>query len=120
FTVTTHRLNHPGVSSGFRVQYGDSVFAYVSDVAPSRDILMAEALPWGTTHQQDLDKLYENQVRLAEGADVVVYDTFFTPEQYSERKHWGHSTAEDGIKLCQDAGARNLFFFHHNPEIPDT
>ena len=119
FQVTVYRLNHPGISAGFRVTYKNQVFAYVTDVAPSRDILMAEFLPGDLTTQENLRHLYENQLRLAEGAEVVVYDTFFTPEQYQERKHWGHSTAEDGVALCQEAGAKNLFFFHHNPEYPD-
>ena len=120
FTVTARRLNHPGIAAGFRVQYGENVFAYVSDVAPSRDILMADTLPWSETQSGDLKRLYENQLHLARNADVVVYDTFFTPQQYQERKHWGHSTAEDGIQLCREAQAKNLFIFHHNPEISDA
>ncbi len=116
FRVTTRRLNHPGVSSGFRVEYQQAVFAYVSDVSPA-EILVAEQLEG--SEQEMLDHLDRNQYRLAEGADMVVYDTMFTPAEYAERKHWGHSTPEHGIEVCQRCEAGSLFLFHHNPDTSD-
>lgn len=117
FRVTTRRLNHPGITSGYRVERGGLVVAYLCDVAPS-DLLLGDPRP-GVSEQAFLRELYENQVLLAEGADVVLYDTFFTPQEYAERRHWGHSSLEDGLEVCRRAGARNLFMFHHNPERSD-
>ena len=119
FRVTSRRLNHPGVSGGFRIEQGKAVFAYICDVAPSRDLLMAEKLPWGLPGDAALKRLYQNQLALAEGADLVVYDTFFTPTQYEQCKHWGHSTLNDGIEACLEGGAHNLAMFHHNPDLTD-
>lgn len=118
FRVRLQRLNHPGVCSGFRVQAGDLSLAYVCDVAPSRDHLMAE---WAGAPPREaaLKLLYENQLRLADGADVMIYDTFFTPEQYRERSHWGHSTLEDGLEVQQQSLAGELVMFHHNAEMDD-
>jgi len=118
FQVTTHRLNHPGITSGYRLERNGLVLAYICDVAPSRDMLLGDPCP-GMSEQDCLRHLFENQLRLADGADVVVYDTFFTPAEYAERRHWGHSTLEDGLEVCRLAGARNLFMFHHNPERDD-
>ncbi|MGE0495725.1 MAG: MBL fold metallo-hydrolase [Vulcanimicrobiota bacterium] len=117
FKVMCLRLNHPGVSTGFRVETSEGVFAYVSDVAPSRDLLMAEYLEGD--EQELLARLYDNQLRLADGADMVVYDTMFTPQEYRERKHWGHSTPDDGIEVCLRCKSSSLFLFHHNPEMTD-
>lgn len=119
FRVSCLRLNHPGISAGFRVECGGAVFAYVCDVAPSRDLLLAEYLDVNLPEGQLLDRLYENQLKLAERADFVVYDSMFTPEQYKDRKHWGHSTTEDGVEVCMRAQARAMFMFHHNPERTD-
>jgi len=118
FRILTHRLNHPGVSSGYRLERDGFVLAYVCDVSPSRDLLLATSRP-GLSEEAFLKELFENQVRLAEGADLVIYDTFFTPKEYTERPHWGHSTLEDGLEICRLAGADHLFMFHHNPERGD-
>lgn len=118
FKISNYRLNHPGVTCGYRVEADGGVIAYVSDVAPSRDLLLAEGLP-DNRESYWLRELYENQLKLANEADIVVYDTFFTPEWYAQRKHWGHSTAEDGIEVTRYAAGKNLFMFHHNPERTD-
>ncbi len=118
FRVTTRRLNHPGITSGYRLERQGLVLAYLCDVAPSRDMLLGDPCP-GMSEQAWLRQLFENQLLLAEGADVVIYDTFFTPAEYAERRHWGHSTLEDGLEVCRLAGARSLFMYHHNPERSD-
>ncbi|MBI3928022.1 MAG: hypothetical protein HY319_20940, partial [Armatimonadetes bacterium] len=118
FRVSCRRLNHPGITAGFRIEHGDDVVAYVSDVAPSRDLLLAEHVGSGS-EETILECLYENQLALADRATVVIYDTFFTPDAYQERKHWGHSTTQDAVEACKRAGARHLFLFHHNPDRND-
>lgn len=118
FKVRNYRLNHPGITCGYRVEADGGVVAYICDVAPSRDMLLAEGLP-DRRESYWLRELYENQLKLANQADVVIYDTFFTPEWYYQRKHWGHSTVEDGVEVCRYASARHLFMYHHNPERTD-
>lgn len=118
FRVTTWQLNHPGITSGYRIEREGAVVAYVTDVAPSRDMLLADPVP-GLSENAFLGRLFENQLRLADGADAVIYDTFFTPEEYAERRHYGHSTLQDAVEICRLAGARNLFMFHHSPERSD-
>jgi ribonuclease BN (tRNA processing enzyme) len=58
-------------------------------------------------------------VRLCEGADLVIYDTQFTPEEYLSRPHWGHSCPEDAIEIARAAGAKSVVLFHHAPERTD-
>ena len=59
-------------------------------------------------------------VRLCEGADLVIYDTMFTPEDYERYPHYGHSRPGDALDVCRDAGARRLVLFHHAPERSDA
>ncbi len=58
--------------------------------------------------------------RLCEGADLVIYDTMFTPEEYRRLPHYGHSRPSDAIEICREAGARRLALFHHAPERSDA
>ena len=59
-------------------------------------------------------------VRLCEGADLVIYDTMFTPEDYQRMPHYGHSRPADAVGVCREAGVRQLALFHHAPERTDN
>ena len=41
--------------------------------------------------------------RSREGADLLIYDTQFTPEEYQLRPHWGHSRPDDAIEIAREA-----------------
>jgi ribonuclease BN (tRNA processing enzyme) len=58
-------------------------------------------------------------VRLCEGCDLVIYDTMFTPNEYRDRPHYGHSTPDDAVEIAREAGAKQLALFHHAPERSD-
>jgi ribonuclease BN (tRNA processing enzyme) len=62
--------------------------------------------------------------RLAEGADVLIYDSQYTPEEYAgergpSRVGWGHSTFEAGARLAHSAGVARYVLFHHDPRRSD-
>ena len=61
---------------------------------------------------------------LARGADVLVYDAQYLPEEYAgtvgmSRVGWGHSTYEAGALLAKAAGVGKLVLFHHDPTRTD-
>ncbi|MEO2006583.1 MAG: TIM barrel protein, partial [Candidatus Poribacteria bacterium] len=41
-----------------------------------------------------------------EGADLVVYDSTYTDEEFPKFVNWGHSTWQEGVRLCDAAGAK--------------
>ena len=99
--IHTARLNHPGRASGYRVEYGGRTICYVTDT---------EHTP-GT--------LDERIRELIQGADLVIYDSTYTDEEYALHEGWGHSTWQEGIRLCDAAGAKTLAAFHHDPAHDD-
>ena len=126
--VSCTRLNHPWVAIAYRLECEGAVLAYVTDTAPFRDILIEEEFirqpprPGDPLKPEDaakLDAMRAGVVRLCEGADLVIYDTQFTRDEYLMRPHWGHSTADDAIEIAQAAGARQLALFHYAPERSD-
>jgi len=57
---------------------------------------------------------------LAAGADILINDAQYTPEQLaSTRRGWGHSTWLEGVHLARSAQAKTLVLFHHDPDSTD-
>ncbi len=62
-----------------------------------------------------------NLRELAQGADVLIYDAQFTPEEYDScRKGWGHSTWRHGAQIAAECGVKELILFHHDPDHNDS
>ena len=62
----------------------------------------------------------QNILNLIDGADLVIYDSTYTEEEFVAKVGWGHSTWEEGMKLCKMAGVKRLGIFHHDPEHDDV
>ena len=43
----------------------------------------------------------------------------YTDDEYDTYVGWGHSTWQEGVRLCRAAGAKRLAVFHHDPEHDD-
>ncbi len=90
---TTHN-NHPGGGLSYRLDYDGRSCCYVTD----------------TEHCPQID---QNLCKFISNANLVIYDTHFTDEEYPRYMGWGHSTWQEGIKLVETAGAHRLVLFHH-------
>ena len=58
-------------------------------------------------------------VELIGGADLVIYDSTYTDEEYPKFQGFGHSTWQEGVRLVEAAGAKTLVIFHHEPGHDD-
>jgi ribonuclease BN (tRNA processing enzyme) len=63
--------------------------------------------------------LDEEVLALADQADVMVYDSAYTDEEYPKFKGWGHSTWQEALKVANAANVKNTFLFHHDPSHND-
>ena len=61
----------------------------------------------------------QNILGLIEGADMVIYDCTYTDREFPNQVGWGHSTWEEGVRLCQAANVKTLAIFHHDPDHED-
>jgi ribonuclease BN (tRNA processing enzyme) len=44
----------------------------------------------------------------------------YTDVEYADgHAGWGHSTWQEGVRLCKAAGAKRLVVFHHDPDHDD-
>jgi phosphoribosyl 1,2-cyclic phosphodiesterase len=100
-TVRTAPLNHPNGATAYRIDYDGKSVVYVTDT---------EHIP---------GKPDQNILGLIEGADMVIYDSTYTEEEFPEKIGWGHSTWNEGMRLCKAANVKQLAIFHHDPEHLD-
>ncbi len=99
--VQTTSLNHPNQATGYRIAYGGRAICYITDT---------EHVP---------GQLDQNILQLIRNADLVIYDCSYTDREFSKKTGWGHSTWEQGVRLCQAANAGKLCIFHHDPDHDD-
>lgn len=99
--VRTGSLTHPGGCIGYRVEWGGRVVAVITD----------------TEHEPG--KLDQAVLDLIRDADLVIYDCTYTEAEMERYRGNGHSTWQQGVKLCEAAGARGLALFHHDPSRTD-
>jgi len=57
---------------------------------------------------------------ICRGADILIYDAQYERSQVErEKKGWGHSSWEEGVKVCLESGVKELILFHHDPDSDD-
>lgn len=104
-TITPISLSHPNMGSGFKfVEYGKT-FVFLTDNE------------LGYTHRGG--RTFEAYANFSKGADILVHDAEYTPEQYKETRAWGHSTYTDALNLAINAEVRQFGLFHHNQDRTD-
>jgi len=100
--IKTAWLNHPQGCLGFRIETKEGVLVYATDNEPG-------------------DAEFDKAVRkLAEGADVLIYDAQYLPDDYAaNRVGWGHSHWREAVNVVMESAAKELILYHHDPEHTD-
>jgi len=105
--VTPVPLNHPNGCFGYRLDYHDRSMVFATD----------------TEHFRKPDP---NLLKICRDADLFIYDAQYTPEEYEgfpgypPKIGWGHSTFEEGAKISELAGVKQLVLTHHDPSQDDA
>ncbi|MEO8878340.1 MAG: MBL fold metallo-hydrolase [Polyangiaceae bacterium] len=104
--VKVGKGNHPGGVFAYRIEHGGKSIVYATD----------------TEHFACVDP---DLRAFAHGADLLIYDAQYTPEEYSgkigrSRVGWGHSTFVAATDLAREADVGKLVLFHHDPQRDDA
>ncbi|MGE3318486.1 MAG: MBL fold metallo-hydrolase [Candidatus Berkiella sp.] len=102
--IQTMMLNHPGICLGYRIQYAERVFCYVTD----NELPLKGSAQFS---QQYLDKL----IQFIYQADVLVIDCTYTDEEYQQKMGWGHACISQVVDVADKAKVKRLCLFHHHP-----
>lgn len=97
--------SHPNRGAGFRVEEDGRSLVYLTDNELS------------LRHRGGL--AFADYAAFCKGADLLIHDAEYTPEEYPQRRGWGHSHFADAARLAREAGVGALGLFHHNQERTD-
>lgn len=104
-TVTPIKINHPDNGSGYKFTEDGKSFVFITD----------NELGFG--HPGGLP--YSNYLEFSAGADLLIHDAAYTPEEYESTIEWGHSVFNDTLDLALEAGVVRLGLFHLYQERTD-
>ncbi|MFC1586234.1 MBL fold metallo-hydrolase [Fibrobacterota bacterium] len=62
---------------------------------------------------------YADYLDFCRGADLLIHDAEYMPEEYKLTRTWGHSVYTDVLDMAIGAGVKRLGLFHHNQERTD-
>ncbi|MCL2217313.1 MAG: MBL fold metallo-hydrolase [Defluviitaleaceae bacterium] len=101
--VTPFRANHPDITLSFYISDGEKSFVHLLD----NEISGMEG------------QAYNKLLKLCSGADLVVFDSAYSKEDYSRFKGWGHSTVEQGVMLARQCRPKRMMFSHFGQQYSD-
>lgn len=125
FRIHYDHVHHPGATYGYRIEWAGKTVVYVSDnecgfLARSIEDRVHEFPDAERDHLRRIEREErDRELTLLQGADVLIHDAQYTPEQYRQKRGWGHSCFVDTVDLAIDAGVKSLYLYHHDPSATD-
>ena len=99
-SIDTIPISHTGPGLGFKFQAKGKTCVFLTDNELG--------------YSQGYGVSYSDYVEFCYGADLLIHDAEYTPEEYMFYKGYGHSSISQALQLAIDAHARKFGLFHHN------
>ena len=105
-TIIPIPISHPNQGSGYKFIENGKSFVFITDNE------LGFIHPGGLKRNEYLEFSY--------GADLLIHDAEYTPDEYKSTIKWGHSVYTDVLNLASEAGVKRLGLFHINQERTDS
>jgi len=103
--ITPIQLSHPNVGMGYKFEESGKTFVFLTDNE------------LGYVHRNG--RTFDDYVAFSGGADLLIHDAQFTPEECQHKRTWGHSSFTEALDLAIAAQVKRFGLFHHNPDRHD-
>lgn len=117
FRVSTMRLNHPGGSTGYRLEHGGRSVVYLPDNEPVSYLSGLQEEAPEMAQGEDPNQALIDFVR---GADVAIMDGQYDATEYPRHVGWGHGCVDDVVRIAVAGQVKQLVLFHHDPSHDDA
>jgi phosphoribosyl 1,2-cyclic phosphodiesterase/CheY-like chemotaxis protein len=113
--------NHPGICVGYRLFTREGSIAFFPDNEPH--CRHRGTTPIASTKAQgslEYARVEEQKViEFLRNVDVLILDAQYDADEYNAHIGWGHGCVDDAVAVALQAGAKQLFLFHHDPDHDD-
>lgn len=99
--IDSMEIPHPVTTFSYRIHDHGKTVVYCTDIEYKEEIL-------------------ERVADFCRGADLLIHDAQYTPEELLGRKGWGHSSWEQAVQAAEQARVKQLALFHHEPDHEDS
>ena len=103
--ITRLAMNHPGSGSAYCINADGVKVTYITD---------NELYP---PYKKETD--FIDFAKFAENADLLIHDAQYMLSDMPAKNGWGHSVAEEAVKLAMASNAKKLALYSHDPERTD-
>ena len=123
--LTTKYLNHPILCLGYRFEYRGKVLCTAYDTEPYTNIFCTDpddpSYDEAMAAEGELVAREQNEIMAAfvAGADLLIYDSQYTDDEFDGKVGWGHSTVEHAVRVARANNVKQLALFHHDPMRTD-
>jgi len=126
-SLITKYLNHPLLTLGYRIEYGNKAICTAYDTEPFYNVFCTD--PSDPSYDEFLasegDRAAKDENRRMEAffkdADLLIHDGQYTQAEYdSGKRGWGHSPIEYVIAAARRANVKRLAICHHDPIRTDS
>jgi ribonuclease BN (tRNA processing enzyme) len=93
-------MNHPGSGSSYVIEADGAKIAYITD---------NELYP---PYKKETDFL--DWVEFAMNADIIIHDAQYMLSDMPAKSGWGHSVAEEAVKLALASRSKQLALYSHD------
>ncbi|MEW9798709.1 MBL fold metallo-hydrolase [Alteromonas sp. CYL-A6] len=98
-------MNHPGSGSAYLIEADGAKIGYLTD---------NELYP---PYKKETD--FMQFVDFVRDADLLIHDAQYMLDDMPAKSGWGHSVAEEAVKLAMAANVKQLALYSHDPERTD-
>ena len=100
--ISSCPVRHPQGCVSYRLDYAGRAIVIATDREAGDPTMDATFLAW------------------CRGADVLIHDGQYTPQESADRRGWGHSTWEQAARAAAAAGVGQLVLVSHDPRRTDA
>jgi len=104
--ISPINLSHPNMGLGYKFAEEGKTFVFLTDNE--------------LRFRHRGGRSIEEYVKFAQGADLLIHDAEYTPEEYEATRGWGHSTYVDALQVALKARVKAFGLFHHNQDRNDA
>lgn len=116
--VTPLVMGHPAINFGYRIDCNDKCLVFTGDHEWPYNIYQPDDAEWEEFEAMVREKR-RSIIDFFRGADALIIDSAYTPEEYAQRIGWGHGTFDSSIIVAREAGVARVWFTHHEPTRSD-